>query len=65
MVQLTREQRTFITKTFYETESVNVVAIFYQISYSNKEMYKLFDGQNLHISILNGARMRFRPAILI
>ena len=27
MVQLTREQRAFITKTCYETESVNVVAI--------------------------------------
>ena len=30
MVQLTREQRTFITKTLYETESVNVVAILLQ-----------------------------------
>ena len=27
-------------------------------------MYKLFDGQNLHISIPNSARMLFRPAIL-
>ena len=59
MVQLNREQWTFIRKTFYETDSVNVVVIFYQISY--RKIYM----QNLYISIPNGARMWFRLAISI
>ena len=37
MVQLTKEQRTFITKKFYETESVNVVAIFTKLFIGIKE----------------------------
>ena len=37
MVQLTREQRTLITKTFHETESVNVVAILPKLFIGIKE----------------------------
>ena len=39
--------------------------LLWRISFRNKRMYNPFDRQNLHISIPNGARMRFRTAILI